>query len=611
MKSRGKEKYRQRRKRPGEKEMSQKPCFSSGDKNDPDREEDVNSASIEGDDDDKSSSSFRSSNLPSFPSITSLRRDAVLGAFSLMELKELPVNLNRLLLPVLACAAHVAMLLLWRSRWRFSDEDPLPFSRRIWVSTPIIFSVLYVSLSYLGIRVMHMRTLLDEGVREAMLVYNVYQTIFHAYLAISIMRKASMANMALLGNPISEGTHKYPVVLRIWMLYYNQYVDLLDTAFIVVRKKTSQMTFLHLFKRVLLMWCWFLVLKCGCASGDAYFGAAMISVAQVLTYFYYTLGLLGVKRHEGWRPRVTELHLLSFTVLMMHAVYSLWWGLQPAGMSVAQFAVMGTLVVLFTDFHHEEIKEGLKRLKSGPRRRKRLVFSFDSSGWFYVYHFGVAKYLEKHVLPRLDPDQAAFSGASGGALVGATLAAGINVEKIARHVMSCQPECEYNPWKMLPKAEEAMKIFRRPGVEKDLCGRLSVLVTRVQTKPPFFKGEAVSEFKTCDDAFDMLRASCHVPLLGGVLPYQARGSYYYDGFFWPSFFVPWRRFHEGDKVVKTSAIGTLGAQIKPRIPLPLWWMVFPPNQNILEGMLECGYEDAAQYASFLCYCYCCYCYCYS
>jgi len=24
-------------------------------------------------------------------------------------------------------------------------------------------------------------------------------------------------------------------------------------------------------------------------------------------------------------------------------------------------------------------------------------------------------------------------------------------------------------------------------------------------------------------------------------------------------------------------------------------MVFPPNQNILEGMLECGYEDAAQY----------------
>ena len=26
--------------------------------------------------------------------------------------------------------------------------------------------------------------------------------------------------------------------------------------------------------------------------------------------------------------------------------------------------------------------------------RKRLTFRFDSSGWFYVYHFGVALWLQ-------------------------------------------------------------------------------------------------------------------------------------------------------------------------------------------------------------------------
>ena len=28
----------------------------------------------------------------------------------------------------------------------------------------------------------------------------------------------------------------------------------------------------------------------------------------------------------------------------------------------------------------------------------RLTFSFDSSGWLYVYHLGVAHYLQRHVL---------------------------------------------------------------------------------------------------------------------------------------------------------------------------------------------------------------------
>eukprot|EP00466_Bigelowiella_natans_P018230 jgi/Bigna1/78036/fgenesh1_pg.52_\ len=386
----------------------------------------------------------------SFP-IVNMRRDAVVGAFSLMELKELPVNLHRLLLPILACVGHVAMLVLWRNRWKMyrSSGNDLPFAERMWVSTPIVFSVLYVSLSYLGTRVMQMHSHIADGVRkemttyannlamtlsiggavlyllsqggnhvpwavgkqqhsqgstkyqvrEAMLVHNVYQTLSHFYLAVSILNEASKAGMMLYGNPFTSSERgqvegesvaqpdRFPVVLLIWMLYYNQYVDFLgsdsDTAFIVVRKKSVQLTFLHCFKRILLIWCWFLILKCGCASGDAYIGGAMISTAQVLTYFYYTLGLLGVKGHAGWKPRITELHMssdsastpldimseflpfakISFALLMVHALLSLVFATQPAGMSVAQFAVMGSLLLLFTDFHHKEIiKHGLRMI---------------------------------------------------------------------------------------------------------------------------------------------------------------------------------------------------------------------------------------------------------
>ena len=60
----------------------------------------------------------------------------------------------------------------------------------------------------------------------------------------------------------------------------------------------------------------------------------------------------------------------------------------------------------------------------------RLTFSFDSSGWLYVYHLGAAHFLQQHVLPHLDAEQTAFSGSSGGALVAAALCTGVDVEEV-------------------------------------------------------------------------------------------------------------------------------------------------------------------------------------
>uniref|UniRef100_A0A7S2X7T1 PNPLA domain-containing protein n=1 Tax=Lotharella oceanica TaxID=641309 RepID=A0A7S2X7T1_9EUKA len=318
-----------------------------------------------------------------------------------------------------------------------------------------------------------------------------------------------------------------------------------------------------------------------------------MSTTQAVTNLYSVLGLLGMKGHASWKPRVTEMHILSFVLQMMHSIYTLTYQTAPTTLAILQFAVMGNLLVLFTDFHHQEIK-GLKKDRQQIKRR-RLVFSFDSSGWFYVYHYGVAKYLQAHVLPHLQKEQTAFSGSSGGALVAASLCADLSIDELVKHVISCQPRCEFNPWQMLPCAEEAMHRFRRPDFYKSFSGRLSVLVTRIEFKLPFVMGEAVSDFRGVEDSIKMLRASCHVPLLGGVCPYKARGRWYYDGFFWPSFFVPWRQFDSRDTVMKVSAIGTLGAQITPSIMIPIWWMAFPPKEQVLWGMFQLGYADAARF----------------
>ena len=77
----------------------------------------------------------------------------------------------------------------------------------------------------------------------------------------------------------------------------------------------------------------------------------------------------------------------------------------------------------------------------------------------YVYHLGAAQYIQQHILPALSPEKVAFSGSSGGALVAAALCGGISIEELARFVIDCQPECEFNPWRMLPCAELAIETF--------------------------------------------------------------------------------------------------------------------------------------------------------
>ena len=62
--------------------------------------------------------------------------------------------------------------------------------------------------------------------------------------------------------------------------------------------------------------------------------------------------------------------------------------------------------------------------KAAAAAKRRLTFSFDSSGWLYVYHLGAAHYIQTQLMPNLPEDELSFSGSSGGALVACGVGAG-------------------------------------------------------------------------------------------------------------------------------------------------------------------------------------------
>ena len=86
-----------------------------------------------------------------------------------------------------------------------------------------------------------------------------------------------------------------------------------------------------------------------------------------------------------------------------------------------------------------------------------------------------------------------------------------------------------------------------------------------------------------------MRGSCHVPIVGGWLPYRVgpeetgeggsgggsggKTHWYYDGLAWLTFLVPWRTFSQRSQVIKVSALSAPNADVCPRYPycpLPVW-----------------------------------------
>jgi len=152
----------------------------------------------------------------------------------------------------------------------------------------------------------------------------------------------------LWGQSIDKSSNGFEVAFLIWIHYNNKYVELIDTVFMVFRKKDQQVSFLHVYHHVLLIWSWFFVCKYF-PGGEAYFGAAANSFIHVLMYSYYFAALLGVSC--PWKKYLTQCQQLQFVVCFAHAVTVMYRGIVPTWLCYLQMWVMSNMLVLFTLFY--------------------------------------------------------------------------------------------------------------------------------------------------------------------------------------------------------------------------------------------------------------------
>ncbi|PIO16567.1 hypothetical protein AB205_0137350, partial [Aquarana catesbeiana] len=151
--------------------------------------------------------------------------------------------------------------------------------------TIIILAYIYF-VSSLGPRLMENRKPFD--LNRIMAVYNLSMVIFSLYMC-------------------------YEMAWTCWLYYFSKFIELLDTIFFVLRKKNSQITFLHVYHHSVMPWTWWFGVKFA-AGGLGTFHALVNSVVHVIMYTYYGMSALGpaYQKYLWWKKYMTSIQLFFF-----------------------------------------------------------------------------------------------------------------------------------------------------------------------------------------------------------------------------------------------------------------------------------------------------------
>lgn len=148
-----------------------------------------------------------------------------------------------------------------------------------------------------------------------------------------------------------------------WWYYFSKFTEFFDTFFFVMRKKTSQVSTLHVIHHGCMpMSVWFGV-KFTPGGHSTFFGL-LNTFVHIVMYTYYLFTALGpqFQKYLWWKKYLTSLQMVQFVAIMVHAFQLLfidcnypkafvWW--------IGMHAVM--FFFLFNEFYQSTYKANKRR----------------------------------------------------------------------------------------------------------------------------------------------------------------------------------------------------------------------------------------------------------
>ena len=176
--------------------------------------------------------------------------------------------------------------------------------------------------------------------------YNIMQVAINGYVAYSIAMP--------LGGQVWGIGHKDSPAVRygVFLHYLCKYLDFVDTAIIIARKKSEQLSFLHLWHHatIVVVWGWVVntwpTAEEGGSAAYAY-GAWVNSCIHVIMYAYYGVAAAGVKIPTPIKKGVTTCQLTQFASCIVHAIAALLFDVTPIFYNAVQVAYHIGMLKLF------------------------------------------------------------------------------------------------------------------------------------------------------------------------------------------------------------------------------------------------------------------------
>uniref|UniRef100_A0A8C3MQ57 Elongation of very long chain fatty acids protein n=1 Tax=Geospiza parvula TaxID=87175 RepID=A0A8C3MQ57_GEOPR len=103
----------------------------------------------------------------------------------------------------------------------------------------------------------------------------------------------------------------YEMARVCWWFFFSKVIELLDTVFLILRKKQEQVTFLHVYHHGSMLFNWWSGVKY-VPGGQAFFVGMLNSFVHIFMYGYYALASLGprMRQHLWWKRYLTILQLV-------------------------------------------------------------------------------------------------------------------------------------------------------------------------------------------------------------------------------------------------------------------------------------------------------------
>ncbi|XP_026279516.1 elongation of very long chain fatty acids protein-like [Frankliniella occidentalis] len=203
--------------------------------------------------------------------------------------------------------------------WSYTDprSEHLPMMKTPLPVLAIVAGYLYFALS-LGPRLMRHRE--PFKLDKAMLVYNAVQVLWCAYLIKECFRLGWGSTYSWLCEPLSKTSlpSDYEAAHTVWLYFILKIVDLLDTAFMVLRKNFRQISFLHVYHHTAMVIAMWIAVKL-CPGGHHTFLGFQNCIVHCLLYGYYFVSLVEPRvKSAWWKKYITLIQMVQFGVNVVH-----------------------------------------------------------------------------------------------------------------------------------------------------------------------------------------------------------------------------------------------------------------------------------------------------